>query len=420
MDSFDDRALLRTLFDTAIEAARPASVLPRVLPPKPESGRVAVVAVGKAAAAMAGALENAWGPCEGIALTRYGHILPTRQIEVIEAAHPVPDQAGGDAAARILALASSLGDGDTLVVLISGGASALLSMGLDGINLEDKAALTRALLTSGATIAEMNTVRRHISALKGGRLAAAAYPARCLSFAISDVPGDRPEMIGSGPTVADPTTQADARAVLENYGIRPASSIAAILTDPSMETPKPGSEALSRSEFHLIATPQMALEAATAVAMLPCYLLGDAIEGEARVAGRVFAGLALAVKSGKSSLRAPCVLLSGGETTVTLPDRASGRGGRNVEFLMGFAEAISDVDGIAALAGDTDGIDGAAEVAGAFVDGTTVARAEALGYTLSAAMRAYDGHGLFALLGDQVVTGPTHTNVNDFRAIIVR
>lgn len=415
-----DKDLLRHLFDVAVAAAKPDAVLAGYLPPRPTTGRVKVAAVGKAAAAMAAALEQAWGPCEGIALTRYGHAVPTQTIEVIEAAHPVPDAAGAAGAARILDMARDLDEGDTFVVLMSGGASALLSMGLPGITPEVKADVTRALLASGATISEMNTVRRHISAIKGGRLAAAAYPAHCLTFAISDVPGDLPEIIGSGPTVADPTTQAQAAAVLAAYGVDVPPPVAAILTDPTYESPKPSDPALSRTSYQLIATPQMALEAAVAAAPLPCHLMGDAIEGEAREVGQAFAGLALAVAEGKSAFTAPCILLSGGETTVTLPQGATGRGGRNVDFLMGFVRGLGAQPGITVLAGDTDGVDGAAEVAGAVADGSTPARARAAGYPLDTAMAAYDGHGFFAALGDQVIPGPTNTNVNDFRAILIR
>lgn len=420
----DTKALLRSMFETAINAARPGIVLPPALPPRPPTGRVVVIAVGKAAAAMAAAVEMVWGPCEGLALTRYGHGVPTQSIEVVEAAHPVPDKAGQDAARRILALAESLGAGDTLLFLISGGASALLSAPLSTITLDEKAALTHALLASGATITEMNSVRRHLSSVKGGRLAAAAHPARCLSFAISDVPGDRPEVIGSGPSVPDPTTQADARAVLAKYDIPAPPSITSVLADPFFETPKHDDPRLAHGQFKLIATPQMMLAAAQAAAPLPCHLLGDAIEGEAREVGRAFGGLARAVKEGKSAFMAPCILLSGGETTVTLPPRADGktvgRGGRNVEFLMGLAGEIAGVEGIFALAGDTDGIDGAADVAGAYADWTTLERARTAGYPLGAAMAAYDGHGLFERLDDRIVTGPTHTNVNDFRAILIQ
>ena len=415
-----DRALLRHLFDVAVAAALPAQALAKALPAKPSQGRTVVIAVGKAAASMAQALEAEWGPMEGIALTRYGHGLPLQQIELIEAAHPVPDAAGQEGAARILALAESLGEGDTLITLLSGGASALLSMGLGAITLDEKIALTQGLLASGATITEMNTVRRHVSALKGGRLATAAFPARCLTFAISDVPGDIPEAIGSGPTVPDPTTQAQARAVLARYGLDPSPAIAAVLNDPALESPKPGDPELARANYTLIASPQMMLEAVAAAAPIPCHLLGDAIEGEARQVGLVMAGLAKAVAADRSTFVKPCLLVSGGETTVTLPKDATGRGGRNVEFLMGLAQGIADIPGITAIACDTDGIDGAAEVAGALVDHTTAARAQAIGYSLSEAMQSYDGHGLFERLADQVITGPTHTNVNDFRAILIR
>ena len=416
----EGRKILIHMFEAAIHAARPDVVLPRALPPRPTQGRVVVVAAGKAAASMAAAVEAAWGPCEGIALTRYGHAVPTRTIQVVEAAHPIPDAAGQLAARNILSVAESLIKGDTLVFLLSGGASALLSMGLGAITPSEKASITRALLASGATISEMNTVRRHISAMKGGRLAAAAFPARCLTYAISDVPGDLAEVIGSGPTVPDPTTQLDAKNVLRRYGIDTPSSVKTVLDNPSHETLKPNDPRLARSNFQLVATPQLMLSAAKAVAPLPCHLLGDAIEGEAREVGRVFGGLAKAVVEGKSVFTAPCILLSGGETTVTLHEKASGRGGRNVEFLMGLAQEIAGVEGISAVAGDTDGIDGAADVAGAYVDWTTSMRAREAGYPLVSAMAAYDGHGLFEVLSDQVVTGPTHTNVNDFRAILIR
>ncbi|MEI4470107.1 glycerate kinase type-2 family protein [Frigidibacter sp. MR17.24] len=427
MSGASDRALLRALFDAAVAAAQPARALPPALPPRPDTGRVVVVGAGKAAAAMAAALEQAWGPCEGLVVTRYGQSVPCDGIRVPcdgirvrEAAHPVPDAAGTAAAAEMLALAQGLGAGDTMVALISGGASSLLSLPVPGVTAAEKAALTQALLASGAPIEAMNCVRRHVSAIKGGRLAAAAHPARVVTLLISDVPGDDPAAIGSGPTVGDPTTLAEARAILARHGIDPPPGIAAALADPANETPPPGAPRLAATETRIVASPQRSLLAAAAVATVPCHLLGDAIEGEAREVGRAFGGLARAAACGHSGFAAPCILLSGGETTVTLRPGAEGRGGRNVEFLMGLAEAIGGIEGITALAADTDGVDGAAEVAGAFVDGGTAARARAAGLPLPEAMRAHDGHGLFKRLGDQLVTGPTGTNVNDFRAILIR
>ncbi len=400
--------LLRDIFAAAVEAALPAKVLAGHLPPKPE-GRVVVVGAGKASAAMGAALEAVWGPCEGLIVTRYGHAVPCEGIEIVEAAHPVPDAAGEDAARRILDLATGLGAGDLMVALISGGGSSLLSLGAPGVSLADKQALNRALLASGASIDEMNCVRKHVSAVKGGRLAAAAAPARVLTLVISDVPGDDPADIASGPTVADVTTLADAREIVARYRLELPESVGHALADPANETP----DALPGAELSMIATPLMSLRAAEAVAPVPCLILGDAIEGEAREVGRAMAGIALSVKAHGLPIEPPCVLLSGGETTVTLPKGAPGRGGRNVEFLMGLMEALDGAPGIHALAADTDGVDGAAEVAGAVI-GPETDRSD-----LARALRDYDGHGFFEALGAQVVTGPTLTNVNDFRAIYI-
>ncbi|QPH52979.1 glycerate kinase type-2 family protein [Pontivivens ytuae] len=400
--------LLRDLFGAAVEAALPAKVLAEHLPPKPE-GRVVVVGAGKASAAMGAALEAAWGPCEGLIVTRYGHAVPCEGVEIVEAAHPVPDAAGETAARRILDFATGLGEGDLMVALISGGGSSLLSLGAPGVSLADKQALNRALLASGASIDEMNCVRKHVSAVKGGRLAAAAAPARVLTLVISDVPGDDPADIASGPTVADKTTLEDALEIVARYRLDLPESIRHALADPANETP----DALPGTELRMIATPLMSLRAAEAVAPVPCLILGDAIEGEAREVGRAMAGIALSVKTHGLPIRPPCVLLSGGETTVTLPKGAPGRGGRNVEFLMGLMEALDGASGIHALAADTDGVDGAAEVAGAVI-GPDTDRGD-----LARALRDYDGHGLFEALGAQVVTGPTLTNVNDFRAIYI-
>ena len=404
----DAKTLLRQMFDVAVAAALPSQVLAAHLPDKP-AGRVVVVGAGKASAAMGAALEAAWGPCEGLIVTRYDHAVPCAGIELVEASHPVPDAAGADAARRILDLASGLGEGDLLVALISGGGSSLLSLGAAGVSLADKQALNRALLASGASIDEMNCVRKHVSAVKGGRLAAAAYPARVLTLVISDVPGDDPSHIASGPTVADASTLDDAREIVARYRMALPASITAALADPVNETPK----VLERAELRMIAAPMASLLAAQAVCPIPCLILGDAIEGEAREVGRAMAGIALSVRQHGLPVAPPYVLLSGGETTVTLPTDTTGRGGRNVEFLMGLMDGLDGAAGIHAIACDTDGVDGAAEVAGALI-GPDSDRSG-----LKTAMANYDGHGLFASIGAQVITGPTLTNVNDFRAILI-
>ncbi|WP_340108352.1 glycerate kinase [Pikeienuella sp. HZG-20] len=423
IDHSEDRALLQALFAAAIAAAAPARLIGAHLPAPPR-GRLLVIGAGKAAAAMAAALETEWAARgrapepEGLVITRYGHGAPTRRIEVVEAAHPEPDEAGRAAAARILDLVKGAGADDLVVALISGGGSALLTMPAPGVSFREKQELTRALLASGAPIDEMNTVRKHLSAIKGGRLALAAHPAPILTLAISDVPGDSPSVIASGPTVADATTFADARAILAKRGVTPAPSIAAHLAAAAEETPKPGDPRLANAEFRLIGAPMMSLEAAAAAARaagVEPVILGDALEGEARELGAEMAARALAA-------RGPLVLLSGGETVVTLGagERPKGRGGRNVEFLLGMAAALNGAPGISAIAGDTDGVDGMEEVAGAIIDPETPARAAAAGVSLEGALRAHDGHGFFAATGDQVITGPTLTNVNDFRAVLVR
>ena len=416
----DPRALLRALFDAAIAAASPAARIPAFLPARPK-GRTVVVGAGKAAAEMALAVEAAWdGPLEGLVVTRDRHGAPCRAIEVVEASHPVPDARGAAAAKRILDLVSRLGPDDLVLALISGGGSALLTCPAPGLTLEDKRAVNAALLRSGAPIGEMNVVRKHLSAIKGGRLAAAAHPARLVTLVISDVPGDDLSIIASGPTVPDPSTFAEARAVLDRWGIVEPRSVLAHLDRAAEETPKPGDPRLAGSAVHIVATPQMALEAAAAVArragIVP-VILGDAIEGEAREVGRVMAGIALQVARHGQPHPAPVVLLSGGETTVTV--RGGGRGGRNVEFALALAVALDGAPNIFALAGDTDGVDGAEEVAGAIVTPDTLARATAVGISAPARLADNDAHGVFAALGDQVVTGPTRTNVNDFRAVLV-
>ena len=417
------RDLLLQMFGAAVDAAAPGTCLAPHLPPPP-SGRTVVVGAGKAAAAMAQAVEAHW-PADrslsGLVVTRYGHgVGPLPRIEVVEAAHPVPDAAGQGAARRMLDLVAGLQPNDLVLCLISGGASSLLALPAQGVDLADKQAVNRALLRSGAGIGEMNCVRKHLSAIKGGRLAQAAAPAQVVTLMISDVPGDDPSVIGSGPTVPDVTTLADARALLARYGIDPPPAVATWLQDPAAETPKPGDPAFAHTRTALIATPQAALEAAAAVAraagIMP-VILGDSIEGEAAEVARVMAGIALQVAAHGQPAPAPCVLISGGETTVTV--RGVGRGGRNAEFLLALAVALDGRPGIHAIAGDTDGIDGTEDNAGALLDPGSLARAAALGVRARDRLVDNDGYSFFAALGDLVVTGPTRTNVNDFRAILI-
>ena len=416
--------ILRRLFDAGLAAADPASAVPAHLPNLPTGGRTVVVGAGKAAASMARALEDAWpgdrpAP-EGLVVTRYDHAVALDHIECVEAAHPVPDTAGREAAQRILDLAGALDDKDLLICLISGGGSALLALPAPGLSLDDKQTVSRALLKSGADIAEMNCVRKHLSALKGGRLAAAAAPARVVSLLISDVPGDDPATIASGPTVADPTTFADARAILAKYEIAPPEAVRRHLETAAEETPKPGDPRLAQVDNRLIARPQASLEAmaeaARAAGVTP-VVLGDAIEGEAREVAQVMAGIAQQVVRHGQPAPPPAVLLSGGETTVTV--RGQGRGGRNAEFLLALAVALNGAPGIWALAGDSDGIDGSEENAGALVTPDSLARARAAGLDPMARLADNDGYGFFQTLNDLVITGPTLTNVNDLRAILV-
>jgi hydroxypyruvate reductase len=374
-----------------------------------------------ASAAMARAAEAAWaGPLEGLVVTRYGYAVPCQRIEIVEAAHPAPDAAGLAAARRILSLAEGAGADDAVLCLISGGGSALLPLPLDGLTLADKQAVNRALLASGATIAEINCVRRHLSAIKGGRLAAAAYPAKVTTLLISDVPGDNPRDIASGPTVADETTSTDALEILRRYAIEAPPAARAALESGRGETVKPGDPRIAGVETRIVATPQMALEAAAGAARaagLPAYILSDSIEGEARDVGTALAGVIRQIALRNQPFAAPCVVLSGGETTVTV--RGHGRGGRNVEFLLSLGIALDGLKEAWALAGDTDGVDGVEEIAGAILTPTTLARAWAKEIRPKDALADNDGHGFFGALGDQVVTGPTLTNVNDFRAVIV-
>ncbi len=414
------RALLRTMFDAAIAAALPDKTLPAYLP-MPPKGRTLVVGCGKAAGSMAKAVEDHWpGEISGMVVTRYGYNVPTKRIEVVEAAHPVPDEAGRHGAERMLKMVQGLSADDLVLFLVSGGGSALLSLPAPGLTLADKQAINKALLKSGANITEMNCVRKHLSAVKGGRLAAACAPAKVITLAISDIPGDDPAVIASGPTVADATTFAEARAILEKYRITEPKAVVEHLRAQKEETPKPGDPRLAKTELHMVAAPQMSLEAAAEIALkagVTPVILGDAIEGEAREVAIVHAGIARQVKRHGQPAGMPCVLLSGGETTVTV--RGKGRGGRNAEFLLALAVALGAEPGIHALAGDTDGVDGTEDNAGAIITPDSLARAAARNLDARKMLADNDGYSFFSGLGDLVVTGPTLTNVNDFRAILI-
>lgn len=413
-------ALLRDMFDAAINAAAPSQCLASHLPPPPK-GRTIVIGAGKAAASMAKAVEENWsGPLTGLVVTRYGHNAPCTRIKVIEAAHPVPDEAGRNAAKDILSLVKDLTADDLVLCLISGGGSALLALPALGITLEDKQLINKALLKSGATISEMNCIRKHLSAIKGGRLAAACYPAKVVTLMISDVPGDDPSTIASGPTVADPTTCAEALSILQKYNIDVPAVIVEQLKAEKNETIKPGDPRLGNCQNIIIATPQMSLEAAADVARragINPVILGDCIEGESRDVALVHAGIARQISRYGQPAQKPCVLLSGGETTVTV--RGKGRGGRNAEFLLALAVSLNGHEGIYALAGDTDGIDGTEDNAGALLSPDSLKRAEEKRINAKTSLANNDGYGLFSALGDLVITGPTLTNVNDFRAILV-
>jgi glycerate 2-kinase len=416
------RGFLESLFRSTIAAAQPRLCVPPHLPPLPR-GRLIVVGAGKASAAMAAATEQHYGDAgriEGLVVTRDGHGVPCSRIEIVEAAHPVPDARAPAAAERMLALAASAGADDLVLVLMSGGGSALLALPQPPVTLDEFRALTTALLRSGANIGEMNTVRKHLSRIAGGRLAAAAAPAPLLTLAISDVPGDDPSTIGSGPTVADPTTLADARAVLARRAIVPAASIAARLSAVDNETPKPGSDVFAKTRFVMAASPKQALAHAIARARDVGYAvhsLGDAIEGEAREVGRAHARLAREIAAGDGPVKPPCVVISGGETTVTV--RGQGRGGRNAEFLLSLAIALDGHARVHALAGDTDGIDGVESSAGAYAAPDSLRRWREAGVDPAALLADNDAWTAFERIGDLVVTGPTLTNVNDFRALLI-
>ncbi|MGB0552521.1 MAG: glycerate kinase type-2 family protein [Alphaproteobacteria bacterium] len=418
--TLNPKEFLYELMMAAIDAADPAQCLPAHLPDPPK-GRTIVVGAGKAAATMARTVEENWGgDLEGLVVTRYGHKVDCDKIEVIEAAHPIPDAAGEAGARRIMELVSSAGEDDIVLCLISGGASALLALPGGGLTLRDKQSVNRDLLRSGANITEMNCVRKHLSAIKGGRLAAAAAPARILTLAISDVPGDDPAVIGSGPTVADVTTYADARGIFDKYELTPPESVGRCLSTAADETPKPGDPRLRNAECELIATPQMSLDAVSAIAAkhgVTPVVLGDAIEGEAREVAIVMAGIARQMARRGQPAPAPAVLLSGGETTVTV--RGAGRGGRNAEFLLALAVALEGEPGVWALAVDTDGIDGTEDNAGAMVTPDTLGEAEISGLEPKSMLANNDGYSFFQALDQLIKTGPTFTNVNDFRAILV-
>jgi glycerate 2-kinase len=427
------RAFLEHLYRAAVHRAMPLHNTAAFLPPPPR-GRTLVLGAGKAGGAMAQAVEAHWpadAPLSGLVVTRYQHTPPRpaglpHRIEVVEAAHPVPDAAGLQAAERILALAHGLTQDDLVLCLISGGGSALLTLPAEGLGLEEKQRINRELLDSGANITEMNCVRKHLSRIKGGRLAAACAPARVVTLAISDVPGDDPSVIGSGPTVPDATSCADAVAILQRYGIAVPGAIMSLLEQGALETPKPGDAVFEGQQLHMIATPQQSLEAAAAAARavgLDAHILSDEMEGESREVGKVHAALARAVAHRGQPFRRPCVILSGGETTVTVRRQPEGtprgRGGRAGEFCLGLAQALQGQPGVWALAADTDGIDGMEDNAGAFVVPETLLRAQAQGMKIDAYLGRNDAYGFFHALDDLVVTGPTHTNVNDFRAMLV-
>jgi hydroxypyruvate reductase len=417
----DPRQFLLDLYNAAISAVHPRTLLQEFLPQPPVNGKTLVIGAGKGAAAMAEAVERNWnGPLSGLVVTRYGHGARTEQIEVVEASHPVPDEAGQKAAARMLEMVQGLTENDLVLCLISGGGSALLALPAEGITLAEKQALNKALLRSGATIGEMNCVRKHLSAIKGGRLALACGKARVVTLLISDVPGDDPRVIASGPTLQDATTSAEALAILRKYKIDIPQSVHAHLESPASETPKPGDPRFERNSHYVIATAQDALEAAAEKARdagITPYILSDGIEGEARDIGLMHAALARQVITRSQPFQRPCVILSGGETTVTV--RGNGRGGRNVEFLLSLALALESAPGVHAIACDTDGIDGSEDNAGALYAPGTLARAEAKGVSGKALLANNDAYGFFSALDDLVVSGPTRTNVNDFRAILI-
>jgi hydroxypyruvate reductase len=416
-----DRLILEDLFRTAVTAADPARAIAAHLPDRP-SGRTIVVGAGKAAAQMARAFEEAWGsPVDGLVVTRYGHAVPTHRVEVVEAGHPVPDEAGFLAARRMMAMVHGLGPDDLVVALISGGGSALLPAPAPGLSFDDEQAVTRALLACGAPIGAMNLIRNQLSAIKGGRLALLAAPARVATLIVSDVPGDDPALVASGPTVPMVASRVEARRLIGLHDIALPLAAMELLASGSNLPPDPADPRFAGNSARIVASALLSLDAAAARATkqgLAAHILSDAVEGEARDVGRVHAAIAREVATRNRPFSRPAVLLSGGETTVTV--RGQGRGGRNAEFLLSFALAIEGVDGVSALAADTDGIDGTENNAGAVADGSSAGRIRAAGIDPRAALAANDAYSAFAAIGDLVVTGPTGTNVNDFRAVLVR
>ena len=413
------RTLLRRIFDAAVASADPGPGVLRHLPEKPK-GRCIVVGAGKASAAMAAALDAAWPDVDlnGVVVTRYGHAVAAGRIRIVEASHPVPDTMSETAARLVLAAVSDLGPDDLVIALISGGGSALMTLPAGAMTLADKQAVNRALLASGATITEMNAVRKHLSGIKGGRLAIVARPARLVTLVISDVPGDDPAAIASGPTVADSSTLADVWDIVARYGIDLPPAARAVL-ETGCETPKPGE---LETDIGLIAAPSLALAAAAETARqagLTPLILGDAIEGESREIGTAMAGIARSVRVHGLPVGAPAILLSGGETTVAIGQGPAGRGGRNTEFLLGFALATAGETGVWAIAGDSDGIDGTEDAAGAIVTPDTLSRGRAAGLDARGYLSAHDSYTYFHRLGDLILTGPTLTNVNDIRAILI-
>lgn len=420
--SIDPKAFFTTLFEAAVSAADPSKTIRTFLPPKPK-GRTIVVGAGKGAAQMAAALEDAWdGPLEGTVVTRYGYGAPTRVIEVLEAAHPVPDEAGLTGAKRLMETVAGLGPDDLVIALVCGGGSALLPAPAGSLTLADEIAVNEALLASGAPISAMNTVRKHISAIKGGRLAAAAHPARVVSLVVSDIPGDDPALVSSGPTVPDFAGRADALAIVEAFGMDLPEAVMQHLASPQADAPSPDDERFAQNEVHVIASAARSLEAAAREAEkqgVPAVILSDAIEGEAREAGGFHAAIAREIAAKDRPFQKPVMLLSGGETTVTLSGKG-GRGGRNTEFLLALALGIEGVAGVSAFAADTDGIDGSEDNAGAFADHHTVVRLRQAGHDPKALLAKHDAWGAFDTLDDLFVPGPTGTNVNDLRVVLVR
>ena len=410
---------LNRIFMAAVASADPAKALQHHLP-SPPKGRCVVVGAGKASAAMAAALEAAWPHVDlsGVVVTRYGHAVPTARIEIIEASHPVPDDKSAEAAKRILAAVEGLTADDMVIALISGGGSALMVAPAEGMTLADKMAVNRALLASGATISEMNAVRKHLSRIKGGRLALAAKPARVVSLLISDVPGDDPSEIASGPTVADPSDIESVREIVSRYALDLPENVRKVL-EKGEETPKAGD---IEEDIRLIAAPSLALQAAADEAVklgLTPLILGDSLEGESKDVGAVMAGIALSASRKGLPVKGPAVLLSGGETTVTIGKGPAGKGGRNTEFLLSLALTLKGADGIWAIAGDSDGIDGVEDAAGAAVTPDTLARMREAGVDPRQSLVSHDSYTAFRAAGDLVVTGPTLTNVNDIRAILI-